>query len=822
MPSMPRGLVFAVVAALAVLAAAPAAPAAGSRIEVMAELGPPPLARAVTESRALRADVRRARLDLRGPLSTAYLHELAAHQDAVARRIRAAIPAARIRWRYRITFDGLAVTLPARELARLQAVPGVVSVHRSAAYALQETANITAVKVPFLWGSDFSTAGNGVKIGIVDDGVDQTHPYFDSRGFALPAGFPLGQRAYTTPKVIVARSFAPAGSTWKYGHLPFDPEKSGHGTHVAGIAAGDYGTRTATGLSLSGVAPRAYIGNYKVLSSPIVSGGLNGNSPELIAGIEAAVADGMDVINFSIGELEPDPRRDLVARALDAAADAGVVPVIAAGNDYADIGRGSVISPGTAAKAITVGAVDIVNGRPVISWFSSAGPTPLSLRLKPDVTAPGSEILSSVPHRQFAENSGTSMATPHVAGVAALLRQRHPLWTVEQIKSALVTTGVPVRPTASSTAEVPVTREGGGMIDATQADVPLLFASPTNISLALVAPGTTVQRTITLTDAGGGAGAWSAVVQPQTAPPGAAVTVPAGVTVPGQLQLTARVGASASQGEAQGFVVLTRGAVQRRIPYWFLAAKPQLPRDRAIPLRGTGLYRGNTAGLPARVSTYRYPESPGPLGIPVVLNGPEQVFRFRLKRPVANAGVAIVSRDEGVAVTARLVSSGNENKLTGVAGLPVNINPYLDRYETPAPVVGAITPSAGLYDVVFDSRTREGAGRFAFRFWTNDVTPPRLRLLTPVVSSLDFVRIAALDRGAGVDPASVVARVDGNPAVATFEARTRRVLVLVSQQAAGRHTLSLRVSDYQETKNTENIGPVLPNTARLVASFTVR
>jgi subtilisin family serine protease len=817
---MSRGLTLAAAAALFALAGAPSA-LAGGRVEVVAELAPPPLARAVTRSQALRPSVRNARLDVQSPFSAGYVDDVAALQNVVAQRIRRALPDARIRWRYRITFDGLAVTLPAAALGRLAAVPGVVRIHRSVAYGVRETANITAVKVPFLWGSDFSTAGNGIKIGIIDDGVDQTHPYFDGRGFTMPAGYPLGQKAYTTSKVIVARAFAPPGLKWPYARLPFDPEKSGHGTHVAGIAAGDYGTRTATGLALSGVAPRAYIGNYKVLSSPAPIGGVNGNSPELVAGIEAAVADGMDVLNFSIGELEPNPRRDIVAQALDAAADAGVVPVVAAGNDFSDLGRGSVTSPGSAAKAITAGAVDLVGGRPVISSFSSSGPTPLSLRLKPDVAAPGSDIISSFPERQFGALSGTSMASPHVAGAAALLRQRHPTWTVEQIKSALATTGVPVRPTASSSAEVPTTREGGGLIDAARADDPLLFASPTNVSLALVRPGSTLQRVITLTDAGNGAGPWTATVQPQTAPPGVTVTVPATVDVPGQVRLAVRVAASATQGEVQGFVVLTRGTAQRRIAYWFRVAAPALARERVIPLRRPGVYEGNTAGGPSLVSTYRYPDDPS-FGIPVVLNGPERVYRFRLRRPAANAGVAIVSRAKGVAVTARLVFAGNENRLLGEAGLPVNVNPYLDRYGTAAPVVGAIAPVAGSYDVVFDSRTRAGAGKFSFRFWINDATPPRLRLLTPVVKAVDLLRVSATDSGAGVDPASVSAHIDGQPVPAAFEARTGRVLVLVSRVAPGTHQLSVRASDYQETKNEEYIGRVRPNTVTLAKSFTVR
>jgi hypothetical protein len=147
------------------------------------------------------------------------------------------------------------------------------------------------------------------------------------------------------------------------------------------------------------VSRRAYIGNYKALTVPTDAGvGLDGNAAELVAAIEAAVADGMDVINLSIGEPEVEPSRDIVARALDAAADLGVVPVVAAGNDFGSFGRGSVSSPGSSAKAITVAAVTTDGGQEnAVADFSSAGPTALSLRLKPDVSAPGVGILSSVP-----------------------------------------------------------------------------------------------------------------------------------------------------------------------------------------------------------------------------------------------------------------------------------------------------------------------------------------------------------------------------------------------------------------------------------------
>ncbi len=239
--------------------------------------------------------------------------------------------------------------------------------------------------------------------------------------------------------------------------------------------------------------------------------GLDGNSPELAAAIEAAVADGMDVINMSLGEPEIEPSRDIVVQALAAAARAGVVSVVAAGNDFSDFGRGSIGSPGSAPDAITVGAVSTSRNGPedVVGSFSSSGPTPLSLRLKPEVSAPGVSIFSAAPGDSYATLSGTSMAAPHVAGGVALLLQRHPTWTPAQVKSALALTGDTAWTDDRKVSELTTVRAGGGVINLPRADNPLVFAAPVALSFGLVGPTTTQTQQIDLTDAGGGAGAWA-------------------------------------------------------------------------------------------------------------------------------------------------------------------------------------------------------------------------------------------------------------------------------------------------------------------------
>ncbi|HSF60650.1 MAG TPA: S8 family serine peptidase [Gaiellaceae bacterium] len=756
------------------------------------------------------------------PLSTAprRAEAIAVEQRAFRRELARRVPSALIGWRYRLVANGFSVSVPSTHVPRLARLRGVRDVLPSATYGPQLDRTPGQIGAPVVWGPTLDTQGQGMKIGIIDSGVDPSHPFFDAAGYAMPPGFPMGQERFTSAKVIVARAFPPRGATSPSARLAFDRSDNSHGTHVAGIAAGNPQTPAGGSRLVSGVAPRAYIGNYKVFVETDSGISPNANSPAIAAAIEAAVADGMDVINFSGGEPEIEPSRDIVALALDAAAAAGVVPVVAAGNDYRDVGAGSVSSPANSERAITTGAVAISGpATRVHAGFSSVGPTTISLRLKPDVAAPGVDVLSSVPGG-WESFSGTSMAAPHVAGAAALLAQRHPDWTVAQVKSALVQTGADA--TGERSERLTPTFQGGGVVALARADRPLLFADPSSLSFGLLNGRDLVEeQLVQLHDAGGGAGTWTVNVEQLRRAPGVSLDLATTeVSVPGELAFEVRAAGAPREGEISGYLVLRRGDDVRRIPYWGRRTAQKLGGHRVVALGRPGIYRGTTQARPALVTRYRYPENPRGVGVTTILRGPELVYRFVLARQVANFGVVVTSQAAGVRVEPRAVAALDENRLTGYAGLPVNHNPYLEEFRALVPAAGALSPRPGEYELVFDSARRADAGRFSFRFWVNDVTPPTLRVASHVVRAGAPFRVLATDAGSGVYPPSIVAIVDGAPRASSF----RRGVISVSTRglAPGTHRIRVRVSDYQETKNTENVARILPNSRWLTATFRIR
>jgi subtilisin family serine protease len=263
--------------------------------------------------------------------------------------------------------------------------------------ALKES--VPQIGAPQAWAAGFD--GTGVKIAVLDTGVDSTHP--DLAG-----------------QIDDTASFVPGESV---------DDINGHGTHVASTIAG---TGAASNGDNKGVAPGADLIVGKVL------GGLNGYGDDswVLAGMQWAAESGADVVSMSLGG-SPTDGTDPMSLAVDAlSAQYGTLFVIAAGNS----GPETVSSPGAAASALTVGAVDKQDG---LAYFSSTGPLVGSGGLKPDLSAPGVDIVAarsqlSEGEGMYQSMSGTSMATPHVAGAAAILAQRHPGLSGQQLKQTLV------------------------------------------------------------------------------------------------------------------------------------------------------------------------------------------------------------------------------------------------------------------------------------------------------------------------------------------------------------------------------------------------
>jgi hypothetical protein len=376
-----------------------------------------------------------------------------------------------------------------------------------------------------------------------------------------------------------------------------------------------------------------------------------------------------------------------------------------------------------------------------------------------------------------------------------------------------------VHPTGHS-GEVSVLREGGGRINLLRADQPLLFTSPTSLSWGLIRRGFSGTKELATTDAGGGSAPWSVSIHAQAMPRGAKLKPNTPIVVAGAtLALRLTISQAARTGDGTGFVVLTRGSDVRRIAFWFHVDVPRLGLDPHRTLHGPGLYHGDTAGKASRVSSYRYPVGGLAPGVPTQLGGPEQVFRFTLRRKIANFGVVVVQHAAGVRVSPRLVTGDDENRVVGYTGIPASLNPY-QGFDLAEPVVGAVLPDPGTYEFVFDTPTGRRPGPFTFRFWVNDTRPPSIRLLGRRYVIGRPIRLVVRDSGSGVVPSSLHATVGGRSVRLRYAAGV--VWLRTKGLRPGRQTVTVKASDYEETKNMEDVGPVLPNTRVLRTRVTLR
>ncbi|MDQ5858361.1 MAG: S8 family serine peptidase [Acidobacteriota bacterium] len=277
-------------------------------------------------------------------------------QEAVVETLRARVPDAEVGARYQTVLNGFALVLPAESLGDLARVPGVAKVHAVKEYHPTIDASNAVMGTPAFWsalGGD-DQAGAGIRIGILDTGVDFSNPMFSDLSLLPPAGFPRGNVALANGKVIVARFFQSSAdardSDANLGHRTAQ-DLVGHGSHSAAVAGGARVDLSGSGrraITVSGVAPKAWIGSYRIFAPRAFD-------DNIIAAIESAVDDGMDVINMSFGGSGAgNPLNDPIIRATENAIAAGVIATISAGNSGPD--AETIGYPGAAPSAITVGA----------------------------------------------------------------------------------------------------------------------------------------------------------------------------------------------------------------------------------------------------------------------------------------------------------------------------------------------------------------------------------------------------------------------------------------------------------------------------------
>ncbi|MFD5553691.1 S8 family serine peptidase [Streptomyces sp. NPDC127068] len=304
--------------------------------------------------------------------------------------------------------------------------------------------SVPQIGAPKAWSAGLT--GKGVTIAVLDTGVHAAHPDLRDRL--------VGEKNFTDS--------------------PDTEDRYGHGTHVASIAVGT-GAAAPPGRSFKGVAPGAGLLSGKVMRDHDGYG----EDSAVLAGMDWAVQQGADVINLSFASLDT-PETDLLEAHINRlTAERDVLFVAAAGNG----GESALGSPGSAESALTVGNVDHEDR---LDPLSSTGPRVGDGGIKPDVTAPGVAVTAAAAPGSSLErdlgqdpvgylaSTGTSMSAPHVAGVAALLKQRHPDWTAPQLKAALV----------ASTESGPYSpvQQGSGRVRADRAIEQTVIAEPVSLA----------------------------------------------------------------------------------------------------------------------------------------------------------------------------------------------------------------------------------------------------------------------------------------------------------------------------------------------------
>ncbi|MBF0369554.1 MAG: S8 family serine peptidase [Magnetococcales bacterium] len=390
-----------------------------------------------------------------------------------------------VRFAYDLIFFGLSAKMDPAQAREVAKIPGVVSVRPAPLRKLHTDTSPAWIRATDLWsrGAGISSQGEGMVVGIIDSGINPENPAFlatgddgythtnpkgryygvcDGDDANYEPGFPCNSKLIGAYDLID-------------GNDPLDVQ--GHGSHTASIAAGnkvdlsDSQVPDGEARRISGVAPHANIISYRVCNSSYC--------PEdaVLAAIEQAILDGVDVINYSIGQdNEADPWSDASGEAIPflRAIAAGISVAVSAGNNGSD--STTISSPANTPWLTAVGNTTINAGSDdfdSVKTSSSRGPATLAPGvIKPDLSAPGTDILAAVGEGgeiAWDFQSGTSMASPHVAGAMLLLKALRPHWSPLEIHSALMTTAINgVLREEDSQAATPFDI-GAGRIDVSQA-----------------------------------------------------------------------------------------------------------------------------------------------------------------------------------------------------------------------------------------------------------------------------------------------------------------------------------------------------------------
>lgn len=647
------------------------------------------------------------KIDFGNSTVKAYRAQLSALHNDYKAWLRANVPGAKVTGDFDIALNAVSVQLNGATLAQVSATPMVTNAQYQGLYYPTVTdPDLALISAPQAWaqGGGSGNAGAGIKVAIVDTGIDVTHPCFSDAGYA--AQTQLGGPGLTNNKVIVAKVFSNRTPQRGYSAEALQD----HGTHVAGTVACNFGTPApvngVTTYDMSGVAPRALLGNYNVFPGALD----NARSEDIMNALEAAYQDGFDVANMSLGG-GAHGLQDLLTVAVDNLDQANMVVAVSAGNEGP--GLYTVGSPGSAARALTAGASTVphfvgasltvggstygiaagdfatvsadltaslgvvlngagslsnactagaagADGKPaagsltakialisrgactfsekirnaqdagaiaavvvnnvagdptamglggianeptipaymtatgnktalvagnglpatigaalsyfqttnadIMAGFSSQGPTDVDFRVKPDVVAPGVNVLSSIPHAFcaaapcFAFFSGTSMAAPHLAGSAAVVRQQHPGWSAADVRSAIVNTadrGV-LRSYSTAALQDNVNINGAGRENLLAAVNAKVVLDPVSLSFGAVPSGSGQTRrvTVTLTNLSGASQTYTLGISGQPASGVAysvgqpSVTLAAGAKADVTVAMTASQGASAGGKQA--------------------------------------------------------------------------------------------------------------------------------------------------------------------------------------------------------------------------------------------------------------------------------